>query len=120
MRNASSVYSGLAKPMIDFKRENRSPRFVLRDKAAAAHEALFGFYKSFGGGTKVSTDSDGDGVVDENDKCPSEKEDADGFEDGDGCPDKDNDNDGIPDGKDKCPNEAGEENSNGCPVSGTS
>lgn len=34
----------LTKEMIDFKRENRSPRFVLRDKAAASHEALFGFY----------------------------------------------------------------------------
>ncbi|MDA3865028.1 MAG: thrombospondin type 3 repeat-containing protein [Deltaproteobacteria bacterium] len=47
-------------------------------------------------------DSDGDGVIDEEDKCPLIKEDIDGFEDTDGCPDNDNDNDGIPDEEDKC------------------
>ncbi|MBU1241062.1 OmpA family protein [Myxococcota bacterium] len=53
---------------------------------------------------KVSKlDTDGDGILDVNDKCPKEPEDKDGFEDEDGCPDPDNDGDGIPDAKDKCP-----------------
>ena len=32
-------------------------------------------------------DNDGDGIVDERDMCPDEREDLDGFEDEDGCPD---------------------------------
>ncbi len=48
-------------------------------------------------------DTDNDGVTDENDKCPMQKEDRDNFEDEDGCPDRDNDSDGIPDETDKCP-----------------
>jgi hypothetical protein len=48
-------------------------------------------------------DSDGDGIIDTQDKCPKQKEDRDGFQDEDGCPDPDNDGDGIPDEQDKCP-----------------
>jgi outer membrane protein OmpA-like peptidoglycan-associated protein len=48
-------------------------------------------------------DSDEDGILDEFDACPDEKEDFDGFEDEDGCPDYDNDFDGIPDIDDNCP-----------------
>jgi len=48
-------------------------------------------------------DTDNDGVTDEEDKCPLQKEDKDGFEDDDGCPDRDNDNDGVADETDKCP-----------------
>lgn len=48
-------------------------------------------------------DSDEDGVLNEFDACPDEKEDFDGFEDEDGCPDYDNDSDGIPDVEDSCP-----------------
>ncbi|MFC1585773.1 thrombospondin type 3 repeat-containing protein [Fibrobacterota bacterium] len=48
-------------------------------------------------------DYDGDGILNNKDLCPTEKEDIDNFEDGDGCADPDNDNDGIPDVKDKCP-----------------
>jgi OOP family OmpA-OmpF porin len=64
-------------------------------------------------------DRDGDGIPDVHDKCPDEPEDADGFEDNDGCPDPDNDQDGIPDTADKCPNEPedmdGFEDDDGCP-----
>ncbi|MBI1933472.1 MAG: OmpA family protein [Ignavibacteriales bacterium] len=49
-------------------------------------------------------DSDGDGIVDSKDLCPSEAEDIDGFHDEDGCPDNDNDGDGIKDDNDLCPN----------------
>lgn len=49
-------------------------------------------------------DSDGDGVLDDEDLCIYEPEDLDGFLDEDGCPDIDNDNDGIPDVDDYCIN----------------
>ncbi len=64
-------------------------------------------------------DADGDGILDNVDKCPHEPEDRDGFEDADGCPDLDNDKDGIPDKADKCPNDPedkdGFEDADGCP-----
>lgn len=64
-------------------------------------------------------DRDGDGIKDDLDKCPDEREDFDGFEDEDGCPEPDNDQDGIPDIKDKCPNVKedmdGDEDTDGCP-----
>ena len=64
-------------------------------------------------------DSDGDGICDDDDACPTEPEDKDGFQDNDGCPDPDNDQDGIPDVTDKCPNEPedkdGFQDADGCP-----
>ena len=67
-------------------------------------------------------DSDGDGVPDPDDRCPSTPEDRDGFEDGDGCPDPDNDRDGIPDASDKCRDQAevinGIDDQDGCPDEG--
>ncbi|MEL6344449.1 MAG: hypothetical protein AAFV53_15125 [Myxococcota bacterium] len=55
--------------------------------------------------TVVDQDSDGDGVLDSVDSCPSE--DATGFDaDGDGCIDVvDTDGDGVPDSADSCPSE---------------
>jgi hypothetical protein len=64
-------------------------------------------------------DRDGDGIEDSVDQCPTDKEDFDGYEDSDGCPDPDNDLDTIPDKIDKCPNQPedqdGFEDSDGCP-----
>jgi len=51
-------------------------------------------------------DRDEDGLLDDDDRCPKEPEDFDGFEDEDGCPDPDNDGDGILDADDRSPNEA--------------
>jgi large repetitive protein len=51
-------------------------------------------------------DYDKDGLVEPEDKCPKVAEDADGFEDSDGCPDPDNDADGILDFDDRCPDVA--------------
>jgi large repetitive protein len=69
--------------------------------------------------THATKDTDGDGIDDAKDQCPTSKEDADGFEDDDGCPDPDNDQDGISDAKDKCPNKAedrdGFKDTDGCP-----
>jgi outer membrane protein OmpA-like peptidoglycan-associated protein len=70
-------------------------------------------------GFLTAQDADGDGIKDDVDRCPKDKEDVDGFEDADGCPDKDNDSDGIPDAQDQCPDEAedddGHNDSDGCP-----
>jgi OmpA-OmpF porin, OOP family len=64
-------------------------------------------------------DRDGDGYKDDEDQCPDEPEDFDGFKDEDGCPDPDNDNDGILDVDDRCPNTPedrdGDEDEDGCP-----
>ena len=66
-----------------------------------------------------SSDWDGDGIINDNDLCPDEAEDFDGYQDEDGCPDVDNDGDGILDVNDKCPNEAedidGYQDEDGCP-----
>jgi len=59
------------------------------------------FLASFGYAPRA-LDTDRDGVLDRDDKCPGKKEDRDGFEDQDGCPDLDNDNDRIPDERDRC------------------
>lgn len=63
----------------------------------------------------LSPDGDRDGVDDKTDECPSESEDRDGFEDGDGCPEADNDGDGVLDANDPCPLLAGQA-LQGCPI----
>jgi hypothetical protein len=64
-------------------------------------------------------DSDGDGLDDAFDSCPSDPEDRDDWHDEDGCPETDNDSDGIPDERDRCPDEAedmdGDGDDDGCP-----
>ncbi len=66
-----------------------------------------------------AADTDGDGIPDFRDECPTDAEDVDGFEDDDGCPDPDNDGDGIVDERDMCPDEPedldGFEDGDGCP-----
>jgi hypothetical protein len=67
----------------------------------------------------VARDSDGDGIRDDVDACPSEREDADGRLDEDGCPEDDDDEDGVSDANDRCPDEAEDidqhEDDDGCP-----
>ena len=63
----------------------------------------FGFGIAFGG-----KDTDGDGVYDSNDACPTVA----GLEEFNGCPDSDGD--GIEDSKDACPNVAGIAELKGC------
>ncbi len=61
-------------------------------------------------------DTDKDGVPDTApDKCPTEPEDTDGFQDEDGCPDPDNDGDGVIDNEDQCVDVPGTKENNGCP-----
>ena len=64
-------------------------------------------------------DRDDDGIEDALDQCPTDKEDRDGYEDSDGCPDPDNDLDTVLDAQDKCPDQAEDqdnfEDRDGCP-----
>jgi OmpA-OmpF porin, OOP family len=64
-------------------------------------------------------DRDGDGKLDAEDACPTDAEDLDNHEDGDGCPDLDNDLDDVPDSADKCVMQAEDpdtfEDADGCP-----
>lgn len=69
---------------------------------------------SYRGASCELPDTDGDGITDDVDQCPTKPEDMDGFQDTDGCPD-DNDGDGIADKVDSCPSEPGPESTNGCP-----
>ena len=70
-------------------------------------------------GPTATGDFDHDGISDGADLCPQEAEDADRFEDQDGCADPDNDKDRILDASDKCPNVAeaynGVDDEDGCP-----
>jgi outer membrane protein OmpA-like peptidoglycan-associated protein len=89
---------------------------------AADQRALLGFVfePSIG-------DRDGDGFKDDEDACPDQPEDFDGFQDTRddsppgqlGCPENDNDQDGIPDRDDRCPNQKetrnGFQDDDGCP-----
>jgi OOP family OmpA-OmpF porin len=65
-------------------------------------------------------DRDGDGILDNVDKCPDEPENYNGYQDEDGCPDDpDTDGDGIPDSRDQCilapEDKDGYQDSDGCP-----
>jgi outer membrane protein OmpA-like peptidoglycan-associated protein len=60
-------------------------------------------------------DTDGDGINDENDKCPTVK----GLAKYQGCPIPDTDKDGINDEEDKCPTVAGLARYQGCPIPDT-
>lgn len=96
-------------------------------------EILLGVFKTFGKKAEKPAvveapppaDTDGDGIVDANDKCPNEAETANGYQDDDGCADtpppppvSDRDGDGIADDADKCPDQAedkdGFEDADGC------
>ena len=60
----------------------------------------------------MAKDSDGDGINDDNDKCPN----VPGVARYQGCPVPDSDNDGLNDEEDKCPTVPGVARYQGCPV----
>ena len=102
-------------------------------KSAAIIEAHAGMYYRFGTGSisiattlgvsepvaQPDADEDGDGLVDEEDKCPTEAETKNGIDDDDGCPEMDDDKDGILGSADKCPSQMEDmdsfEDEDGCP-----
>jgi hypothetical protein len=63
-------------------------------------------------------DHDADGISNAGDNCPTQPEDFNGVQDGDGCPESsiDSDGDGINDGADACPQTPGVFERMGCPV----
>ncbi|HEU0034660.1 MAG TPA: OmpA family protein [Kofleriaceae bacterium] len=97
------------------------------DSFTQDYEALLSIYKEFGRPKPPKkeeppppdNDPDKDGIVGDADKCPTEAEDKDSFQDDDGCPDPDNDGDGVADASDKCPMEPEDKDSfqddDGCP-----
>ncbi len=54
------------------------------------------------------SDRDGDGYLDDEDGCPDDPEDFDGWDDEDGCPEDDNDDDDVLDATDECPGQDGD------------
>ncbi|MFZ1289019.1 MAG: hypothetical protein WAR79_02955, partial [Melioribacteraceae bacterium] len=81
--------------------------------------STFNFGISYAIDLSESNDKDNDGIIDNDDNCPYQAEDFDGYADNDGCPEFDNDADGIIDLKDSCANEPedfdGFEDKDGCP-----
>jgi outer membrane protein OmpA-like peptidoglycan-associated protein len=78
------------------------------DKLGHTIEALGGFTFVVGW-SEAPKDRDGDGVLNEKDRCPDEP-----AKTPDGCPVKDHDGDGVLDDKDKCPTVFAK-TENGCP-----
>jgi OmpA-OmpF porin, OOP family len=58
-------------------------------------------------------DRDGDGIPDDEDRCPDQP----GPRELQGCPDGDRDGDGVPDSQDRCPDQPGPKELDGCPDS---
>ncbi|MBL8627958.1 MAG: OmpA family protein [Myxococcales bacterium] len=100
------------------------------ESAALDGEILLSVYKEFGRKeapkgeeppppVEEDKDPDKDGILGDADGCPTDAEDADGFQDEDGCPDGDNDGDGIADASDQCPSDPedadGFKDEDGCP-----
>lgn len=89
---------------------------------SARYQPRFALAANLGwNGALVASDDDKDDIPDRQDICPRAKEDVDGFQDMDGCPETDNDADSIPDKTDKCPmqqeDQDGFEDGDGCPES---
>ncbi len=76
-------------------------------------EVLLGLYGRVSAYKEIPPpkDSDGDGISDEDDKCPLQA----GSHETGGCPDLDRDHDGVLDRLDKCPEVAGTKDNGGCP-----
>ncbi len=87
---------------------------VLRGAGSPVGRAFIGV-----GWAPYRVDNDSDGVGDNVDRCPTEAEDIDGYEDDDGCPELDNDGDGVNDTTDRCPDQPEDrdnfQDTDGCP-----
>jgi outer membrane protein OmpA-like peptidoglycan-associated protein len=84
-----------------------------------ANIVVLGVHGMFDNVKLIPPDVDHDGIIDRLDKCPTDPEDKDGFQDEDGCPELDNDGDGVVDASDKCPMDPEDrdqfEDEDGCP-----
>ena len=87
---------------------------LLSANSSGSHELTLGFRL----GKKKCKDEDGDGICDDEDKCPKEP----GTKENKGCPEKkkeecpDKDHDGVCDKDDACPDVPGPKENKGCPT----
>lgn len=96
------AFVGIEAPLFEPPTKGVDPKLALREK-----------WKR-----EAKIDTDKDGIPDEYDACPYDKEDGIG-DPNDGCPTNDRDGDGIPDKLDKCPDvpedKDGIDDTDGCP-----
>ncbi|MFO0670199.1 MAG: OmpA family protein [Polyangiaceae bacterium] len=91
---------------------------VLQSEGVAGFDTTDGKFLWFGLAVEVGSsrlpppaDTDGDGTVDTEDRCPKEV----GPASNQGCPIADSDGDGVKDDRDKCPRVPGPTDNDGCP-----
>jgi len=124
-QRCAPVELAMAESHRDFARQELDEGDLYRAKSEMAtaetnaHAALKKSPPELCANRKGPGDRDGDGIVDDVDRCPSKPEDKDGYQDEDGCPDDDNDNDGVLDPQDDCPDDPEDrddfEDEDGCP-----
>jgi outer membrane protein OmpA-like peptidoglycan-associated protein len=106
-------------PMIGWEHVFQPNSEIRPDDANILFAGLHGMLDIGLNPAQIDGDQDEDGIRDSLDRCPTDPEDKDDFEDTDGCPDKDNDKDTILDSGDACPNEPedkdGFQDQDGCP-----
>ena len=96
-------------------RDNMAAQRGVQEGATHYPEATLGVGLRFGGRPpQPARDSDGDGYIDDEDDCPYDPENFNGYEDLDGCPEYDRDRDGFFDDQDACPDVPGVA-PDGCP-----
>jgi outer membrane protein OmpA-like peptidoglycan-associated protein len=97
---------------LDFRNNFTSERGP--DSGGTSHqELLLGLSFTLGRAKNQGpADSDGDGIMNDVDKCPDEP----GTAEYEGCPPSDSDGDGVTDDVDQCPNEPGVPEYDGCGV----
>lgn len=86
-----------------------SPKIPTSEKVGKSPSKVRDFISTLSPAKPMPRDADGDGIMDEEDRCPMLA----GTKEWNGCPDRDNDH--IPDHKDSCPDLAGPLVLNGCP-----
>ncbi len=92
---------------LDNINKTSTPEYFNQGVQAGIKLKLFGKF--------IPADTDGDGISDPKDKCPTVA----GLERYQGCPIPDSDGDGLNDEVDKCPNQAGTAKYQGCPIPDT-
>lgn len=104
--------SEMASIRLDLRDNLTQKNDAAQDTLVHHPEVLLGLTGTLGRSERAKpvSDSDGDGFLDTEDRCPKEPGIA-----PDGCPVRDTDGDGISDDQDKCPTEAGPA-PEGCPV----
>jgi type IX secretion system PorP/SprF family membrane protein len=103
--DAVSLLIGFEKDKFGFFYSYDVTTSKLRNYSSGSHEITVSYKFS------NQIDSDGDGVSDKKDECPTIK----GERGNKGCPWGDRDSDGVNDNEDKCPEVAGDKENNGCP-----